>query len=42
VRLRRLVRIDLPRRLARTLPKPLTEILVGLAIGAGFATACPA
>jgi len=31
---RRLVRIDLPRRLARTLPKPLTEIVVGIGIAA--------
>lgn len=30
--LRRLVRIDLPRRLARRLPRPLTEIAVGVAI----------
>jgi two-component sensor histidine kinase len=37
--LRRLVRIDLPRRLARTLPSPLTELIVGLAIGAAFAMA---
>lgn len=37
--MRRLVRIDLPRRLARTLPRPLTELIVGLAIGAGFVMA---
>jgi two-component sensor histidine kinase len=32
--LRRLVRIDLPRRLARTLPRPLTELVVGIGIAA--------
>jgi two-component sensor histidine kinase len=37
--LRRLVRIDLPRRLARTLPRPLTELVVGLAIAAGLVLA---
>src|SRR4051812_39833976 len=31
-RVRRLVRIDLPRRLARTMPRPVTEVAIGLAI----------
>jgi two-component system, sensor histidine kinase PdtaS len=39
VPVRRLVRIDLPRRLARMLPRPLTELIVGLAIGAGLVMA---
>jgi two-component sensor histidine kinase len=37
--LRRLVRIDLPRRMARTLPRPLTELLVGLVIAASLVLA---
>jgi two-component sensor histidine kinase len=32
--MRRLVRIDLPRRLARTLPRPVTEVFVGLGVAA--------
>jgi two-component sensor histidine kinase len=32
--LRRLVRIDLPQRLARAVPKPVTELAVGLAVSA--------
>src|SRR3954447_18050005 len=31
-RVRRLVRIDLPRRLARTVPRPVTEVAIRLAI----------
>lgn len=34
--LKRLVRADLPRRLARRLPRPLTEALAGLASTGGF------
>ena len=34
--LKRLVRADLPRRLARRLPRPLTEALVGLSSTGGF------
>jgi two-component system, sensor histidine kinase PdtaS len=35
--LRRLVTIDLPRRLSRRLPKPVTEIAVGIGVTAVFA-----
>ncbi|MEA2999430.1 MAG: hypothetical protein QOK17_1263 [Sphingomonadales bacterium] len=36
---RRLVRIDLPRRLARTLPRPLTEVAAGFVIAASLVLA---
>jgi two-component sensor histidine kinase len=36
--LRRIIRADLPQRLARLLPRWLTEILVGTSITAGFVT----
>lgn len=34
---RRIVRLDLPRRLGRHLPRPLTEMLTGIAVAGAFA-----